>query len=330
MALFKRNRSQSTEVVEHEESAAEKPTPDPMPDPPAVGENGLRDFWQHWDYLLTMVPELAEFGVPVLDAVGLTLNEAILAESDLGGDIHAGDIAIDKGARVITRMLPLLTGMGIDKVMARPNPRVLVIALSTAAVPASYLVAAQVRQAGGQVHRMEYVFDQTAPMIAAINEQLVRADFIITIGGLGESGPDLRTVVDQIGPNDFTPVAVSPGRDHGFALAEDRVPVLALPADAYATFVLTKLLVEPMIAKLMGAGTDPELFSAYLAQPLRVTPGVLTCVPATVTNARMTVAGRPAGLGGLYSIYHANALAILANDDGLVAADSEAFYLPLS
>ncbi len=294
-----------------------------------MGPAGIRDFWAHWDYLLGIVPQLSEFGVPVLDAVGLTLNESILAETAIGATIRPGDVVIEKGTRVIPRMLPLLTGMGIDKVMAYPSPRVLVIALSKRSVPASFLVAAQVKQAGGQVHRFECLFPEAAQMAEAIVEQLVRADFVITVGGLGEAGADLRTVADQLGPHDFTPVAISPGRDHGFALAEGKVPLLALPADAYGAFVLTKLLVEPMVAKLMGAGADPELFSAYLAQPLRVTPHLLTCVPAMVHDARMTVTGRPAGLAGLYGIYQSNALALLSSEEGLVDCDAEAFYLPL-
>jgi hypothetical protein len=44
----------------------------------------------------------------------------------------------------------------------------------------------------------------------------------------------------------------------------------------------------------------------------------------------MTITGRPNGLAGLDMIYRANALAILASDDGLVDSDGEAFYLPLN
>ncbi len=324
MAFFKRTQSESgvSEAVTMVE-----PVSLPLPAPEA--KNGVRDFWKHWDYLLTMVTELSEFGVSVLDAVGLTLNESILTDSDLG-QIKAGDVVIERGTRVVPRMVALLTGMGIDRIMARPSPRVLIMTLSREAIPASYLVAAQAKEAGAQAHRLMFVFDSPAQLASTITEQLVRADLVVTVGGLGEGPVDLRSIIDQIGPSDFTPVAISPGRDHGFALAESKVPLVALPADAYGTFVLTKLIVEPMIAKLMGANTDPELFSAYLAQPLRITPQVLTCVPANVKDARMTVTGRPIGLPGLAMIYQANALAILATEDGLVDSDGEAFYLPLT
>jgi molybdopterin molybdotransferase len=305
---------------------AAPPPPPPPSLPPAPAGKGLRDFWQHWDYVLSMVPELAEFGVPVLDAVGLTLNESILAERDVG-PIAAGQELIPKGTQVIPRMLGLLTGMGILKVMARPRPRVLVMALSAQAISASYVVAGQVQEAGAEAHRMEYIFADPDRTLSTIMEQLVRADLVVTVGGLGEAGLDLRQVADQLGPHDFTPVAITPGRDHGFALAEEKTPLVALPPEVYPSFVLTKLLVEPMIAKQMGAGVDPVMRSANLDQPLRVEPRVLTCVPAIVNDARMQVSGRPTGLRGLDMIYRANALALLTAEDGFVDANHEAFYL---
>ncbi|MCL2483459.1 MAG: hypothetical protein FWF43_08635 [Propionibacteriaceae bacterium] len=323
MAFFRQARAKTVEVPAQEHGEVRLPV-----DPPET-KDGIRDFWQHWDYLLSMVPELAEFGVPILDAVGLTLNEAILAENDIGR-IKATDVLIDKGTRVVPRMLSLLTGMGITKVMARPNPRVLVMALSDRAIPASYLAAGQAQEGGAQAHRMEYIFNSPDHLLTTISEQLVRADLVVTVGGLGEGGVDFRAIADQIGPNDFTPVAVSPGRDHGFVLAEEKIPLLALPADVYPAFVLTKLLLEPMIAKLMGASTDPAMSVAYLAQPLRIAPHILTCVPATVRDSRMRISGRPHGLEGMNEIYRANALAILASEDGVVDLDSEAFYQPLT
>ncbi|MCL2784608.1 MAG: hypothetical protein FWD55_04065 [Propionibacteriaceae bacterium] len=301
-----------------------------LPGSPPPSKDGVRDFWQHWDYLLSMVPELGEFGVPVLDAVGLTLNESIIADRNFGSDIKVGDVIISKGTKIIPRMLALLAGMGIRKVMARPSPRVLIMALSETAIPASYLVAGQAAQAGAQAHRLEYIYNSASLLINAITEQLVRADLVVTVGGLDEAGLDLRDIADQIGSNDFEPVAISPGREHGFILAEEKVPVLCLPADTYPSFVLTKLVLEPMIAKLMGASTDPELSAAYLAQPLRVVPHMLTCVPATVQDSRMMITGRPHGIEGMNTIYRSNALAILANDEGLVDENTETFYLPLN
>ncbi|MDR2896774.1 MAG: hypothetical protein LBV30_09045, partial [Propionibacteriaceae bacterium] len=274
MPLFKRNHHE-TDATPVSVSTPETPAEPPLAPAPPLMANGLRDFWTHWDYLLGQITELAEVGVPVLDALGLTLNESIVAPSPLAAGVQAGDELVAQGSRIAPRMLPLLVGLGVDKVMVRPSPRVVVMALSELAGPASYLVAAQAAQSGAKVHRFACALEDPAAVVEAISEQVVVADLIITVGGLNETTLDIRPVAAQIGPADFTPVAISPGRDHGFALVDGKTPMLALPADAYATFVLTKLLVEPIVAKFMGAQTDPELFSAYLAQPLKVTPGIL-------------------------------------------------------
>ncbi|MCL1906545.1 MAG: hypothetical protein FWG08_01290 [Propionibacteriaceae bacterium] len=324
MAFFKRSEPETDLSDEVEEV---QPTL-PATAPAAVG--GVRDFWQHWEYLLSMIGELGEFGVSILDSVGLTLNESIIADRAYPGGVQPGDVMIERGSQIEPRMVAMLTAMGLRKVMARPNPRVLVMALSQQAVPASYLAAAQAKQAGAQIHRVEVFSQNPADIVTAIEEQLVRSDFMVTVGGFDETPVDLRTIADRIGPSDFTEVAISPGGLHGFILAESKIPLVALPADSYSTFVLSRLLVEPMIAKLMGARVDPQLYGAQLAQPLKIVPKTLTCVPATVEDSVMRITGRPQGFEGLITIYQANALAVLASDDGLIAENTKAFYLPLS
>jgi hypothetical protein len=48
-----------------------------------------------------------------------------------------------------------------------------------------------------------------------------------------------------------------------------------------------------------------------------------------IKDGRMKITGRPSGFEGMNAIYQANALAVLAAEDGLVDSDGEAFYLPL-
>ncbi|MDR0847717.1 MAG: hypothetical protein LBN10_01530 [Propionibacteriaceae bacterium] len=307
---------------------------EPLPIAPPEPKGGLRNFWDQHDYLLNLVTPLEEFGVPVIDAVGLTLYESIHAEESIPAfKIAPGDELIPRGTIVTDRMVGLLTGMGIDKVIARPNPRVVVIALSEQAAPVSYTVTAAAKQAGAFEHRVSAITDSPDKAVKAIMEQLVRADLLVTVGGFGEGGVDIRKIADHLGPHDFTPVAVTPGRDQGFALAGDgdeRIPLLALPADAASAFVLTKLLVAPVIRHLMGAEDESlSLLRGELAQPVRVTPGVVTCVPGTVTDGRIAISGRISGLDGAYRTYRANALIVLDSQDGLADTSSETWYLRL-
>jgi molybdopterin molybdotransferase len=307
---------------------------EPLPIAPPEPKNGLRNFWDQHDYLLNLVTPLEEFGVPVIDAVGLTLYESIHAEEPIPAfNISPGDELIPRGAVVTDRMIGLLTGMGIDKVIARPNPRVVVIALSDKAAPVSYAVTAAAKQVAAFEHRVSAITDSPEATFNAISEQLVRADLLVTVGGFGEGAVDIRQIADRLGPHDFTPVSVTPGRDQGFALAgegDERIPLLALPADPAAAFVLTKLLVTPVIRHLMGAEDKSlALLRGELAQPVRVTPGVVTCVPGSVTDGRIIISGRISGLDGAYRTYRANALIILDSADGLADTSSETWYLPL-
>jgi len=329
MAFFKHNAS----APRPPEAAAEAPPavpPASLPEPPPLSPDGLRDFWLHSDYVLGAVRELSEFGVKVLEGIGLILEESLIAPQDLGTAVRAGDVVVEKGSRIHPRMVPMLSGMGFSYVLVRPNPRVLVIALTPEAISASYLVAAIAKEAGADSYRIDNDYRTADQTVAGIFEQLVRADLVVTVGGLGEAGLDIRKAAGALGPNDFTPVAITPGSEHGFALLEGGIPLLALPADTYPVFILGKLLLEPVIAKLMATSTDLGLASAYLAQPLRVKPRILTAVPATVEATRLKISGLPTGLAGLHTIYQANALAILTSDDDLVGEESEVVYLPLT
>jgi molybdopterin molybdotransferase len=95
MPLFGRRR-------EPEAAAPAVVVRDPLPAPPAVDPSGLRSMADHRDYLLACVEELPPFGMQLLDAVDLSINEDVVAEIDLPGfdnsamdgyAVHADDVA---------------------------------------------------------------------------------------------------------------------------------------------------------------------------------------------------------------------------------------------
>ena len=78
MPLFGRRREPEMPKAEEEQRPA-------LPDPPPVDDNGLRSLVDHRDYLLSCVAELPPFGMHLLDAVDLAINEDVHAEVDLPG-----------------------------------------------------------------------------------------------------------------------------------------------------------------------------------------------------------------------------------------------------
>lgn len=303
-----------------------------LPVDPPLGRDGQRSMWDQRRWVLSMIEPLPAFGVRAIDAVGRTLNESILAEEPIDGcGIAVGDVLVPAGVPITPRLVALLAASGIDKVMARPSPRVVVLGLTAAAEAASAVITAEMTLIGAQPHRLAPKLAASADLVTTISEQLVRSDLIVTVGGLGDTAIDLRAVADQIGPNDFAPIAVNPGRDQGFALAgEDGVPWLALPADANAAFVLTQLLALPIVRRLMGTA-DPtdQLRVGHLTRAAKTTPRVATCVPGAVHDDAIIVLGRMEGAAGLYRAYQANALVVLDSADGLTTSQTEVRYLPL-
>ena len=96
MPLFTRKKA---ETADEHRPLAELP---PLPEPPPPGPTGLRSLEAHRTYLLSCVSELPPFRQHLLDALGLSLCEEIVAEVDLprfdnsamdGYAVRAADIA---------------------------------------------------------------------------------------------------------------------------------------------------------------------------------------------------------------------------------------------
>ncbi|MDR1078706.1 MAG: hypothetical protein LBL55_08640 [Propionibacteriaceae bacterium] len=337
MGLFRRQPP----PTEPAESAPVFELPSP---PPAARADGLRDFTAQRDYVLSLVAPLAPFGVPLLDAVGLTLNESIRPDATWPqGSPAPGEALVQRGVKIGPRLVGLLAGVGIDKVMTRPKPRVVVIALSGPAISSetglraapdlsSYLVAAELEAQGAQVWRVPT--DSPDPEAAAdlIADQMIRADLIVTVGGLEAGSVDLAEVLPRLGPCDIASVAITPGHRQGLALVgEDRVPLLALPDEPVAAHVLIMTLLAPVLRRMSGADTVlPPLRRARLTQPVALTPGLLTCAHATVyDNGTLSLRPRRSGVEALASINRCNGLALLEDDSGQVGIGGWIDYLPL-
>ena len=72
-----------------------------------------------------------------------------------------------------------------------------------------------------------------------IADQLLRADLILTTGGVSQGDFDIvKAVMPEMGPCDFAQVAMQPGKPQGFGLiGYDRVPMIMLPGNPVSAFV---------------------------------------------------------------------------------------------
>ncbi|TWD79084.1 molybdopterin molybdochelatase [Kribbella amoyensis] len=221
------------------------------------------------------MPRGADSVVPVEWTDGGTVNVRIAQQPALGAsvrrageDVRAGDKVLDSGTVLGPRQISVLAAVGRARVTVRPRPRVVVV--STGAElrepgarlgegqiydANSYTLAAAARQAGAVVYRVGIVDDDPKKIMDTLSDQLVRADVLVTTGGVSKGAYDVvKEVLTKLGTIDFPEVGMQPGKPQGFGvMGEDDVPIFTLPGNSVSAYVSFEVFVRPALRKLMGA-----------------------------------------------------------------------------
>ena len=183
-----------------------------------------------------------------------------------GEDVAKGALLVPAGTILNPRHLGVIASVGRAQVSVRPRPRVVVLSTGTELREPgdslghdsiydgnSFLLAAAARRAGAIAYRVGIVPDEPRAFMNALSDQLVRADLVITSGGV--SMGDYDVVKEALTPEGvwFGPVKMQPGKPQGFGrVGEERVPVLCLPGNPVSSFVSFELFVLPAVRRLMG------------------------------------------------------------------------------
>ncbi|MEW2631677.1 gephyrin-like molybdotransferase Glp [Streptomyces sp. NPDC048389] len=191
-----------------------------------------------------------------------------------GSDVQAGDLALEAGTVLGPPQIGLLAAIGRGTVRVRPRPRVVVLSTGSELVQPgaeltegriydsnSFALAAAARDAGAIAYRVGAVTDDAEILRATIEDQLVRADLLVTTGGVSVGAYDvvkeaLSSVGDEDEPGsgiDFRKLAMQPGKPQGFgSIGPEHTPLLALPGNPVSSYVSFELFVRPVIRTLMG------------------------------------------------------------------------------
>src|SRR3954451_9917128 len=184
-----------------------------------------------------------------------------------GEDVQVGDVLLEDGAVLGPRQLGLLASVGRSQVRSRPRPRVVII--STGAElrepgtklghdsiydANSFMIAAAARAAGAIAYRVGIVSDDPSEFRDALSDQLVRADLVVTSGGVSKGAYDVvKEVLSEVGTVSFGEVAMQPGKPQGFGfVGEDSTPILTLPGNPVSSYVSFEVFVLPAIRRMMG------------------------------------------------------------------------------
>ncbi|MBM9461999.1 molybdopterin molybdotransferase MoeA [Aeromicrobium sp. YIM 150415] len=251
-----------------------------------------------------------------------------------GEDVQAGTLVLPEGSVLGPREIGLLASVGRSRIKARPRPRVVIISTGRELrEPGEHLghdsvydgnssmIAAAVRAAGAIAFRVGAVGDDPRQFQRVLSDQLVRADLVITTGGLGHSRRDVvRQVLGNVGTVQFHDVALEPGHDQGFGrVLDEETPLIALPGDPVSAFVSFEVFALPALRRLMGRTPyrRPQVH-AVLAEDIASEPGqreyVRGVFEVTHRGAKVTpVKGRGAHLIG--HLAQANALIVVGEDE---------------
>jgi molybdopterin molybdotransferase len=184
-----------------------------------------------------------------------------------GEDVAEGDLLVEHGTVLGPRHLGLLASVGRATVRSRPRPRVVILSTgSELRDPGtslghdsiydgnSYLLAAAARRAGAIAYRVGIVPDEPRAFLDALSDQLVRADIVVTSGGVSQGDFDVvKEALRPLGSVWFGGVAMQPGKPQGFGVVgEDGTPIFTLPGNPVSSYISFETFVLPAIRKLMG------------------------------------------------------------------------------
>jgi molybdopterin molybdotransferase len=255
-----------------------------------------------------MLPHGAEAVVPVEWTDGGSARVSIRAGAAYGNavrlageDAKAGEVLVTAGTRLRPMHVAVIAAAGRGSVLVRPRPRVVVLSTGnelaepgTPLVPGriwdsnSFMLAAAAREAGCLAYRQAILPDHPDEVLPAIEDQLVRADLMVTTGGVSMGGEHdvVKAALQQLGTITFRKVAMQPGMPQGFgtialpaavtpeAAAGDRVPIFTLPGNPVSAYVSFQVFARPAIAALQGYdGLGLEKVQAELTGPLRSPAG---------------------------------------------------------
>ncbi|MEO3765584.1 gephyrin-like molybdotransferase Glp [Streptomyces sp. B8F3] len=219
-----------------------------------------------------------------------------------GSDVLAGDLVLRAGTVLGPTQIGLLAAIGRGTVRVRPRPRVVVLSTGSELVPPgeqlapgrihdsnSYALTAAARDAGAIAYRVGAVADDAETLRATVEDQLIRADALVTSGGVSVGAYDVvKEALAELdgeagGGVEFRRLAMQPGKPQGFGrIGADRTPLFALPGNPVSAYISFEMFVRPVIRRLMGvepvhrpvvrarlAGTEPLTSPAGRRQFLR-------------------------------------------------------------
>ncbi len=237
-----------------------------------------------------------------------------------GYDAVAGATLLHAGMRLGPRHLAIAAAMGVERLHVHPVPRVVVVPVGdelrdrggqTSAAARDVtgpLVTDLVREAGAHAYRVPAVSDDRRALRAALEDQLVRADVIVTTGSLSSGwGDTVAQVLGQLGEVERVELALAPGGFHavGAVVTGSRtVPVLCLPGHPVSALVAFEAYVRDALRAMSGRDDAERGFaSVEIAVDMASVAGVAQAIPVWLeVGGSVGLRATPVGEGATASL----------------------------
>jgi molybdopterin molybdotransferase len=207
-----------------------------------------------------------------------------------GGDARQGEVLVPSGTRLKPMHIAAIAAAGHGEVLVHPRPRVVVLSTGselaepgTPLIPGriwdsnSFMIAAAAREAGCLAYRQGGVEDDADQVLQTIEDQLVRADLLVTTGGVSMGGEYdvVKACLERLGTMTFRKVAMQPGMPQGFGvIGEEKTPIITLPGNPVSAYVSFQIFVRPALGALQADDKlRLPLVTAKLTAPVRSPAG---------------------------------------------------------
>jgi molybdopterin molybdotransferase len=266
-----------------------------------------------------------------------------------GEDLAAGALVLPAGTYLGAAQIGLLAAAGQASAMCRPRPRVVIVSTGSELVDVgeplgpgqipdsnSHMLAAACREAGAIAYRVGLVADNPELLLETLEDHLIRADLLITTGGVSVGAYDVvKEVLSRLGTVAFEKVAMQPGMPQGFGtLGAERIPIITLPGNPVSAMVSFEVFVRPALRRMLGAQhlLRPQV-TAELTEAVTSPPGRRSFLRGIVERtADGRVVARSAGGQGSHqmaALAACNALLVVSEDQTRLEPGSRVLALLL-
>lgn len=242
----------------------------------------------------------------------------------IGEDIVANELVVAEYQRISPVDIAALLAAGLETVPVLQRPRVAILPTGDELVASrrelkpgsildvnSHMLAAAVRQWGGEPTRCGIIKDKQEALEAAVQEALQRHDMVLVNAGTSAGTEDFTfDVLSRLGEVFVHGVAIKPGKPVVLAICDGK-PVVGLPGYPVSAMLTAEMFVkEALVGRQKLPCADAAEVEAVVVRPLASTVGVEEYVRVSLgqVQGRMVAAPLNRGAGLISSLTRAQGL----------------------